>query len=265
MSKSKWLIPSGVGIVSFGLGIVVGHILSQRYFKKVIDEGEKEIEELRSEQLELDFKRADLDREFNQHIQEAAFVIRELKEEGQKFLGKFQEPEPEIQPEETDADPNSYTNDNNEKKEAIMSVRAERDSGTLVRVFADPKNDGWDYDEEIARRSPNKPYVIHRDEYFNKEEPFYSQSTLEYYAGDDILCDENDVPLYDAIKIVGKLEFGRGSADQSICYVRNDALQAEYEVLLNPSTFGKEILGQHVQDLLRKANIKHSIPKFKME
>jgi hypothetical protein len=263
--RKEWAIPAGVGIVSFGLGLVVGHILSRRYFVNTVSEKENKIEQLEEEQLELDFKRAELDREFNKQIQEAAFVIRELKEEGQVFLKKFDEKFVEEEVNLDSDDSVNHTNDNDGRKEVIMPIQDDRDTHTLVRFFANPNDDDWNYDEELAKRSPDHPYVIHRDEYFAQEEEFYSQSTLEYYAGDDILCDENDIPLYDAERIVGKLEFGHGSRDQSICYVRNDRLQAEYEVLLNPGAFGVEVLGNHVQDLIRKANIKHSVPKFRQE
>jgi hypothetical protein len=285
--NKEWAIPAAVGVVSFGVGAAVGYILSTRSFKKVIDEGKEEIERLESEQLELDFKRAELDKEFNKQIQQSILVIRELKEEGQIFLKKFSvgemdeteksssdpepdpvpepqviQPESEPEPEEPEPEEESsinYTIESNVRKEEIMSV-----GETLAKAFANPANDGWNWDEELMKRgNKTRPYVIHRDEYYNKEEPYYSQDTLTYYAGDDILTDSNDVPLYDAKYIVGDLEFGRGSGDPNVCYVRNDRLQAEYEVLCEHGTFGTMILGDHVQDLIKKSKIRHSLDKFR--
>lgn len=284
--NKEWAIPAAVGVVSFGLGAAVGYILSTRQFKKVIDDNKEKIEKLESEQLELEFKRADLDKEFNKQIQQSILVIRELKEEGQVFLKKFSvgeldeteksssepepdpvpelnviepEPKPKEEPEPKEEPSTNYTSESNDRKEDVMPVRE-----TLAKAFVNPTNDGWDWDEELLKRGKkNRPYVIHRDEYFNKEEPYYSQDTLTYYAGDDILTDSNDVPLYDAKYIVGDLEFGRGSGDPNVCYVRNDRLQAEYEVLCEHGTFGVMVLGDHVQDLIKKSKIRHSLDKFR--
>jgi hypothetical protein len=283
--NKEWAIPASVGVVSFGVGAAVGYILSTRYFKKEIEEIREEIEKLESEQLELEFKRAELDKEFNKQIQQSVLVIRELKEEGQAFLKKFSvvemdeieksssDPEPDPVPElnviepvpepeepELEEEPSiTYTSESNVRKEEIMPVRE-----TLAKAFVNPADDGWNWDEELAKRgNKTRPYVLHRDEYFNKEEPFYSQDTLTYYAGDDILTDSNDIPLYDAKYIVGDLEFGRGSGDPNVCYVRNDRLQAEYEILCEHGTFGVMILGDHVQDLIKKSKIRHSLDKFR--
>jgi hypothetical protein len=125
-------------------------------------------------------------------------------------------------------------------------------------------HDHWDYDEEVAQRGPEHPYIIHRDEFF-AEELDYSHSSLMYYRGDDILVDELDVPIYNADKIVGNLTFGHGSQDPHIVYIRNDRLKAEYEVLLDYGTFAAEILGQGVTKSKEAQDFKHSLLKFRTE
>lgn len=124
---------------------------------------------------------------------------------------------------------------------------------------------GWDYDVEVAQRTEAKPYIIHFDEYQSNEHDF-SQSTLTFYAGDKILCDERDAPIYNPETIVGTLIFGHGSRDPSICFVRNHKLQAEYEILLEEGYFQTEVLGQEVEDRLSDDDLKHSKQrKFKEE
>jgi hypothetical protein len=125
-------------------------------------------------------------------------------------------------------------------------------------------DDDWDYDEEVAARSPEHPYIIHRDEYMSNEMD-YVQSTLTYYKGDNILCDDLDVPVYQPEKIVGPLRFGHGSQDPHIVYIRNEELEGEYEVLLEYGTFEAQILNQKVAKDLDTNNLKHSLMKFREE
>lgn len=130
-------------------------------------------------------------------------------------------------------------------------------------VFAHD-DDEWNYEAEVACRNENKPYVIHKDEFF-ADEAGYTQSTISYYAGDDILCDEDDVPVYNHDEVIGPRQFGHGSGDPNVFYVRNDKRKAEYEVLLNSGSYSTEVLGLEIEDNAREADIKHSAPRFRRE
>ena len=121
----------------------------------------------------------------------------------------------------------------------------------------------WDYEAELESRSKDKPYILHYDEFFNCEED-YDQSALTYYQTDDILTDENDVPVFDFHNVVGDLRFGHGSNDPNVVYIRNDRLKAEYEVLLNSGSYQEEILGQKFEKEA-KDELKHSTYKFRLE
>jgi len=104
----------------------------------------------------------------------------------------------------------------------------------------------WDYHEERRRRSPDIPYVIHYDELHEIEA--YSEVSLTYYEGDDVLCNERDeiVDPDERNDLVGEknLErFGHGSNDASIVYVRNDKLQIVYEVVKSPNSYAEEVHG----------------------
>lgn len=103
--------------------------------------------------------------------------------------------------------------------------------------------DTWDMEAEKAARKPKVPYIIHVDE---RHEAGYSETTLTYYVGDDVLCDEKDKIIEDQELVVG-LEnldkFGHGSEDPSIVYVRNDDLAIEVEVIKSERTYAEDVHG----------------------
>lgn len=107
------------------------------------------------------------------------------------------------------------------------------------------QDEGWDYEIELANREEDVPYVIHQDE-FNEEEPAgYNSVTYTYYAGDDVLCDEDGKPLPHADIIVGQenLKFGHGADDEDVVFVRNDRLELEMEICRVPGSYEEEVLG----------------------
>jgi hypothetical protein len=118
---------------------------------------------------------------------------------------------------------------------------------TTRNVFREAKvEDTWDYQEELKRRSPDIPYVIHYDERYELED--YDHVTLTYYEGDDVLCNERDeiVDPDRRDEMVGDSNlnlFGHGSNDASIVYVRNDKLELIFEVVRSPNHFAEEVHG----------------------
>lgn len=129
-------------------------------------------------------------------------------------------------------------------------------------VFAGTDDD-WDYEEELAKRSPDIPYVIHKDEFYAEETEF-TQTTLTYYEGDNIMVDEDDTPIYNHETIVGTMQFGHGSGDPKVFYVRNEKNRAEYEIIHDPGLYSVEILGLEIEQNDRAKDLKHSaVPKFR--
>lgn len=124
----------------------------------------------------------------------------------------------------------------------------------IHNVFA-TSGDDWDYEEEKKIRTPVLPYIIHQDEYLRDEEGF-EQCTLTYYEGDQILANEEDVPLYDQA-VVGDLRFGHGSNDNNVVYVRNVELKKEYEILRHSGHFSQEVEGLE-QETAIQAEIVHA-------
>lgn len=145
-------------------------------------------------------------------------------------------------------------------KREMTSTHKEEPEVMVTTEFAETDED-WDLEKEVAARNSTRPYVIHYDEYFaaEMEEAGYLQQALTYYAEDDILADQNDVPVYNHVDIVGNLEdvtpgvpnpiFGHGSkGDPSTVYIRNDKLKAEYEITRDSGQFAQTVMGLDLEN-----------------
>jgi hypothetical protein len=103
----------------------------------------------------------------------------------------------------------------------------------------------WNYDEELEKRVHGQPYIIHQDELADKQDE-YNRVIYTYYAGDDVLVDEeNGHPLPHADIVVGveNLKFGYGSDDENVVFVRNDRLELDMEICRTPDSYEEKILG----------------------
>ena len=113
------------------------------------------------------------------------------------------------------------------------------------------KHDGWSFPAELAQRSSRRIYIIHQDE-FTTNETEYSQTTLTYYAGDDVLADEDDTVLNNRENLIGDPEyltrFGHGTDDFNVLYIRNVQLELEYEICRSPKSYEEEVLGLNGHD-----------------
>jgi hypothetical protein len=107
------------------------------------------------------------------------------------------------------------------------------------------KDDGWNYGWELANRSPDKPYVIHQDEFHGQEAPGYTQTAYTYYEVDDVLVDTDDTPLSQEDTIGGpeNLKWGHGTDDIDVVFIRNDRLELEIEVCRLSKSYEEEVLG----------------------
>jgi hypothetical protein len=129
----------------------------------------------------------------------------------------------------------------------------------------------WDYEQELRIRAenPDKPYILHHDEYFENETE-YEQGTLTYYQGDDTLVDEKDMPVPDESNVVGDdalTAFGHGSKDKNTIYVRNESLEMDFEIIRAEGKFSVEVLGfdDTEGESLQHAHTRHPNRKFRPE
>jgi hypothetical protein len=106
------------------------------------------------------------------------------------------------------------------------------------------KDRDWNFPEELSKRSPDHPYIIHQDE-FMQDESAYSKTIYTYYAGDDTLVDTDGHPLPHADLVVGQdnLKFGHGTDDIDVVYVRNEKLELEMEICRSAERYDEAVLG----------------------
>lgn len=91
----------------------------------------------------------------------------------------------------------------------------------------------------------SKPYVISQDEYTEGSD--FEQSTLTYYAQDDVLVDERDNIMdgpNDALGANFRALFGEDSRDANTVHIRNAKLGLEFEVVRSEGSYKKEVLGE---------------------
>lgn len=131
----------------------------------------------------------------------------------------------------------------------LMIRRVEETEVVSHNIFVDGKPidaDEWDKDAEESSRTPGAPYVITQEEFFENSTD-YEQMQMTYYAGDDVLVDEDSKEvLSKSDEFVGDdnlTRFGHGSKDRHIVYIRNDAKELEFEIARSTGKYAKEVLG----------------------
>lgn len=145
-----------------------------------------------------------------------------------------------------------------DEEEAEAEARRRREAARH-NTFDTP-NDDWDYEGEYISRSTKEIYIIHRDEYV-RDEMGYHQSTIEFYTQDGVMTDALQHPIYNYTDFVGHEaldQFGHGSGDANVVYVRNEREKAEFEVLQNESSYELEVLGMSVEGEYSEDDLKHS-------
>ena len=114
-----------------------------------------------------------------------------------------------------------------------------------------PEEDRWDQDREEAYRvslGEDEPYIICDKEYLENELD-HEQTTLTYFAEDDVLVDEQDKPIELIDPVVGEenlMHFGKGTTSNNVVLIRNHKLSMDFEVTKREGSYTKEVLGfQH--------------------
>lgn len=102
------------------------------------------------------------------------------------------------------------------------------------------------------KRSNNstEPYVISVEEF--NEEVDNEKISLVYYVADQTLCNERDEIIADVIRTLGPDaldNFGVGSDDDEIVYIRNDREGLDFEVVRNMSSYVEVVLGEPAFDV----------------
>ncbi len=222
VKESKGLIPVAVGLLAFGAGVGVGYILGRRKSVEVITLPPKTpgLPESRPRKVVVD------------ELPKKQMTNEEIKQH--------------------------YADDPNVEVVLLNDQKIETNN-----VFASTTTDDdvWDIRVEIEKRSPHRPYVIHQEEFFAEEmeSEDFIQTTLTYYAGDDVLVDQEEKPIYNRSELVGDaMLFGHGSGDPNCVYVRNMERRMEYEVLRDPGHYRVEVLGLELEQEENAKDLRHS-------
>lgn len=240
--RKEAAIPAAIGVAALSIGIGIGYIV-----KKLRSNEDYRIGLLASMITDCELELLELRHRFNEHEQRHDYLVQEsvnlVNHVNEKSFDEYAE--------------------DMHRAVVVPSDTEEEDDPKVINIFVDEEDD-WDYTEELKNRKPDHPYIIHRDEFYSDDNEF-KQTTLTYYDGDHILCDENDVPVYNQEKVVGTLKFGKGSKDPSICYIRNEAYKADYEVIIDHGSYQSEVLGYEIEKDLQGKDLKHSIHKLNMK
>ena len=121
-------------------------------------------------------------------------------------------------------------------------------------------------ENELADLLPDgdEPYIIDVGT-FDADESVFEKQELYYYEGDDTLADMSDNVIKNPEKKVGGLalqNFGKGSKDPDIVYVRDENNQIDYEILRTKKSYAEEVMGLIQQEEIEKQP-KKSKPKTK--
>lgn len=103
--------------------------------------------------------------------------------------------------------------------------------------------DDWNYDEELKKRTPHEPYVIHIDEFMQNEHD-HEQTELQYYDEDGVVADQHDQTV--PVETVGEKNlkrFGDGSQNQYTVYIRNEQLELDIELQLVEGSYTESVHG----------------------
>lgn len=120
------------------------------------------------------------------------------------------------------------------------------DHETQRNVFDDAAKYTDLTNEDIADRDPELPYIISIEEYMDGDDLNHQQVGLTYYADDDVLADERDLPVDDRKRTVGDEalnKFGHGSQDSRIVYVRNERIAVDFEITLHDGNYAEIVHG----------------------
>lgn len=164
--------------------------------------------------------------------------LSELKKHVAPYAGDNADDVPVEELEYVPATPEAVAN----AAKAQAELRGETEENVFEKHAKDP-SDGWDQEHEENSRQPGVPYVVNMEEHGTKG---YTETSLTYYAGDDVLAGERDNIFedQDGLVGVGNLDrFGHGSNDPDLVYVRNDDMGVDFEIIRVHKSYAEEVTG----------------------
>lgn len=92
-----------------------------------------------------------------------------------------------------------------------------------------------------------EPYTISEEE-FNYDKSEYTKASLLFFPTDRVLCDDRDRVVEDVDTSVGEDNLDLFSPENPIVYVRNNRLEADFEITLENGSFDEFMIGASLDD-----------------
>lgn len=234
------------GVVGLTIGAVGGYFLANKILSKKYEE-QIAVEIAEAKEFYASLNKVDVDGAVltPQDVMDQRHGAGAAAEALREYQGDADE-EPELK-----GEPYDEVIDERHIQKLEREVKAKSDA---VNVFVDVT---FDLEEEKKYRTSDKPYIITHDEYFAGEEN-YETISLTYYEMDDTLVDERDQPIEDVESVIGEdhlVRFGSGSKDKNVVFIRNVALETDYEVVKSKGSYLEEVLGMPKEE---PNSLKHS-------
>lgn len=247
-----------------GLGVLGYKLLKKRLEKQFEERLEKDLDEMR-----IYYKRRNKEGEFATPASAAeVLLVEEAVEALEVYTGETAVVPQESKDESAEDDspkglmrpagkvdytrPMSDSAAGQAIREQVVTVE-EKPGPQARNIFVDGQplvDDDWDIAAEEANRNQAVPYVISHDEFM--ENAFeHPQVKYVYYAGDDILANENEEMVHDIESVVGSENlgrFGHGSRDRRIVYVRNERLEQDIEVVHSDEKYSQTVMNLRHSD-----------------
>lgn len=248
--KTAPAVVVGVFLIGAGVGVTAALYISRKRLKTQYEQlAEKEIEEAKRfyEQKARVTKNASPDvlaEKYHMTPEPSGDEDIEIEEDDDEDVFPESTASHLIEDAEKIANEKAYVSYDKVEAEARKEGVEEQIKKNLFEYHETVRNDDFDLDDELDKKKAGKPYIIEAEEFYENETD-YSQTSLMYYEGDDVLADERDQPIRNYMQIIGhdNLHFGRGSKDRNIVFIRNEKLEAEYEIARNHNKYSEEVMG----------------------
>ena len=240
-TQIRYILAAGWGIYA---GVGLGYLIGRRTWKRIADKEIESVKDQYAKRQEAVWRGVVVDN-LKEYKKELSDSDRKITKENLDKLQATPEEEELISRYGGEEKQESIERDETLAREsqAIAEDLKYYDLDTIDPEEVEPnvKFSPDDFPEEVPpnRRfadtdpeDPSRPYVISVDEFMD-DEPDYSKTTLMYYEGDDILADEKDRVIRSLDKLIGDdavTQFGQRSGDNNLVYVRNERMEADYEI-----------------------------------
>lgn len=204
-------------IVGTSIGFMLGKYFSD---KKMKEEYEADIKAYRN-----------LLRQYKERVEKAEVMITQMTINNEP-------------PTEDDVlKPEDLTHYKDIAKEYSISEATEEPEETIESIWDQKVSEETELGTE--RIIHDEPYIINEDDFTLND---YEKFSIQYFEEDDVVADDRDQLLPDADALVGFDNLHKPHPGLTIIHIRNDQIEADFEVAMEPSSYSKVVLGYDPDD-----------------